>query len=278
MPNGFQGWSLDERDPKVIDSFLPVYGWAYRHYFQVQTDGWHYIPEHEPALFVGSHNGGLAAPDMHMFIYDWYRRFGSDRPVYGLMHPNVWKAFPAQAKMAVQFGAVQAHPKMAIAALRRGASVLVYPGGARDAFRPYSLRDRICLQGHKGFIKLALRERVPIVPIISGGAHDSLVVLADCYQQAKQLNQWGLPWLFNIDPEVFPVYLGWPWGLSVGPLPNIPWPAPIKTRVCPAIKFERYGREVLTDAAYVESCYQQVVAQMQTALNDLIASSSPSLP
>lgn len=264
------GWSLDRRDPKVIQALMPVWGWFYHHYFRVQTSGWHHVPSDEKVLFVGSHNGGLAAPDMFMMMYDWFRRFGYDRPVYGLMHPQVWKALPPVAQLAEKVGAVIAHPKMAIAALHRGASVLVYPGGAEDVFRPHHLRNQIYFAGRQGFIKLALREKVTIVPMISYGAHDTLFVLGDFYQQVKQLHEWGLPWLLDLDPIVFPVYLGLPWGLAFGPLPNIPLPVPIHTRVCAPIRFERYGRKAAIDQAYVNACYDQVVSQMQQALDDLV--------
>lgn len=220
-------------------------------------------------LVVGSHNGGLAAPDMFMLMYDWFRRFGTERLLYGLMHPKVWRVFPAIAARAAQCGALQAHPKMAIAALRQNAAVAVYPGGAQDVFRPHAQRDRIHFAGRKGFIKLALREAAPIVPVVSTGAHDTLIVLGDCYQQAQQLHQWGMPWLFNTDPEVFPIYLGLPWLLGIGPLPNFPLPIPIHTRVCPPIVFERYGREAASDRDYVDACYERVVCQMQKALDEI---------
>ena len=110
---------------------------------------------------------------------------------------------------------------------------------------------------------------MPIVPVISTGAHDTLFVLDDFYDWAKQLHQWGMPWLLNLDPQVFPIYLGLPWGISVGPLPNIPLPVQIKTRVCPPITFEKYGNEVTRDRAYVDSCYDLVVEQMQKQLDGL---------
>lgn len=270
MNKAYQGWSLDERDPRVIQSLMPAWEWLYKYYFRVKTDGWHHIPPDKPVLIVGSHNGGLAAPDMVMMMVDWFRCFGVFRPIYGLMHPTVWKVNPQLAKLAVKTGAIQAHPKMAIAALQKGASVLVYPGGAQDVFRPHRQRDKIELAGRKGFIKLALREKVPIIPVISKGAHDSLIVVADCYQQAKQLHEWGMPWLYNVDPEVFPIYLGLPWIVALGPLPNLPLPVPIHTRVCAPIIFDRYGKEAERDRAYVDACYHTVVEQMQQALDQLI--------
>lgn len=249
---------------------MPLWGWLYHHYFRVQTSGWQHIPTGEPVLFVGSHNGGIAAPDMFMVMYDWFRRFGVQRSVYGLMHPHVWKACPPLADLAVQAGALVAHPRTAIAALRRGASVLVYPGGARDVFRPHALRHQIFFGDNQAFVKLALRERVPIIPVISCGAHDTLIVLADLYDQVRQLHEWGMPWLLGLDPEVFPVYLGWPWGLALGPLPNIPFPVQIHTQVCEAIKFEQYGRDAANDPDYVNSCYELVRSRMQQDLDRLV--------
>jgi 1-acyl-sn-glycerol-3-phosphate acyltransferase len=135
------------------------------------------------------------------------------------------------------------------------------------------MRNQIYFAGRKGFIKLALREEVPIVPMISHGAHDTLFVLGDFYEQAKQLHNWGiLPWLFDADPEVFPIYIGLPWGLAIGPLPNFPLPVQIHTRVCPPIVFERYGREAACDRNYVDVCYHQVLNQMQKELDELILS------
>jgi len=266
------GWSIDQRDSQIIESMMPFWGWFYDHYFRVKTQGWEHIPTDSPVLLVGSHNGGLAAPDMFMLMYDWFRHFGTERLAYGLMHPTVWKVNPSLASLAVKCGALQAHPKMAIAALSAQASVLIYPGGVQDVFRPYSQRHQIHLAGRKGFIKLALRQEVPIIPIVSLGAHETLIVLADFYEQVKMLNnQWGIPWLFNVDPEVFPLYLGLPWGLSFGPLPNFPLPVPIYTQICPPIIFPRYGTTAANDRKYVEQCYQQVRMSMQQALDQLVA-------
>ena len=266
----YQGLSLQDRDPKFIEQLMPFWEWFYRYYFQVKTDGWHHLESGEQVLIVGSHNGGLASPDMVMMIYDWFRHFGTERPVYGLMHPAVWKVNQDMARLAVKVGALKASPKMAIAALRKGASVLVYPGGAQDVFRPHWQRYQIQLAGRKGFIKLALRQNVPIVPAISVGAHDTLIVLADCYDQVKQLHNLGMPWLLDTDPVVFPIYLGLPWGLSIGPLPNFPLPVPMHTRICPPIVFDRYGEKAARDRVYVEDCYQRVVREMQQQLDQLL--------
>jgi 1-acyl-sn-glycerol-3-phosphate acyltransferase len=272
MPsNQFQGWLLSDRDPQVIEQLMPWWGWLYHYYFRVSTDGWEHVSPSTKTLYVGSHNGGMAAPDMFMMMMDWFWRFGPERPMYGLMHSKVWQVMPVLAQLAVQGGALRAHPKTAIAALRSGASVLVYPGGIQDVFRPYPQRHDIHLNGRQGFIKLALREEVPIVPAVSCGAHETFMVLTDIYPQVQALRQQlGLPWLFGIDPEVCPIYLGLPWGIAVGPLPHVPIPTRIHTRVCPPIVFERYGPDAAQDEAYVNECYEKVRHVMQNSLNSLV--------
>ncbi|MEO0373545.1 MAG: lysophospholipid acyltransferase family protein [Cyanobacteria bacterium P01_A01_bin.17] len=267
------GWTLDLRNPKTIQAQFPIWEWFYRHYFRVQTSGWQHVPRQGPTLVVGSHNGGMAAPDLHMFLYSWFQRFGTERLAYGLLHPFMWKGFaalnPEMNQLFARMGAVVAHPRMAIAALRAEASVLVFPGGAQDVFRPHCDRNKIHFAGRTGFIKLALREQVPIVPVISHGAHDTLFVLTDIYDQVRQLHDWGMPWFLGIDPTVFPIYLGLPWGVGLGPLMNIPLPAQIHIRVCPPIYFDRYGPEAARDRTYVAACYQTVHNKMQQALDAL---------
>ena len=265
------GWSLAARDPNVIAKMMPLMKWFYDHYYQVSTDGWQHIPDNEPVMFVGSHNGGLAAPDMHMMLFDFCDRFGPKKPLYGLMHPKVSTVAPALARMAAQMGAVRAHPKMALAALKQNASIVVYPGGASDVFRPYAQRDRIYFHNRKGFIKLAIKTGTPIVPIISTGAHSTFVVLADIYPQMKALHELGMPWFLDVDPETFPIYLGLPWGLAFGPLPHLPIPTKVHTRVCPVIRFERTGSTASKDSQYVEACFQRVKSQMQQSLDRLVA-------
>lgn len=271
------GWSLDHRNPQFIQAFQPLWGWFYEHYFHVQTEGWEQVPDGQ-VMFVGSHNGGMAAPDMFMMLYDWFKRFGTDRLVYGLMHPKVWVVYPPLAFLAERGGAIAAHPKMALAALERNASILVYPGGAQDVFRPFSQRNQIHLANRKGFIKIALQRHLPIIPAVSWGAHDTLLVLADIYPFMQKLHARGMPWLLGIDPEVFPIYLGLPWGLAIGPLPNVPYPRPIATRVGAPIYFERYGKDAARDRVYVDACYEQVQHQMQQELNSLIAKQGGNLP
>jgi 1-acyl-sn-glycerol-3-phosphate acyltransferase len=270
-PYSLTGLSLQDRNPAMIERMMPFFGWFYAHYFRVSTEGWEHIPPRGKVLLIGSHNGGLAAPDTVMMTYDWLRTFGPQRPAYALMDSRMWQVFPSIARMAAWVGAVRAEPAMAIQALQENAALLIYPGGVRDVFRPHRQRNKICFFGQKSFVKLALREEAPIVPVISHGAHDTLLIMANLYPYLEQLHRQGMPWLLGIDPGAFPIYLGLPWGLGIGPLPNIPLPLPLHTRVCPPIWFDRYGLEAAHDSDYVEDCYGLVQATMQRQLDDLFA-------
>jgi 1-acyl-sn-glycerol-3-phosphate acyltransferase len=248
---------------------MPLWGWLYRHYFRVETAGWQHVPAHGQMLFVGSHSGGLACPDLPMFLYDWFRRFGTERPVYGLAHARVWQAYPLLADLAARVGAVPFHGRRALALLEEGASLLVYPGGGQDAFRPHRLRHRIHFHGRTGFVRLAIWHGLPIVPLVSWGSHDTLIVLDDLYPLARRLHEQGMPWLLGLDPEVMPLWLGLPWGLALGPLPNLPLPVKIHTRVGAPIQLSRSGHAASRDRAYVRDCYEQVVERMQADLDEL---------
>lgn len=264
------GWSLDKRDPAFIQSLMPGWEYLYHEYFHVQSDGWHHIPPGK-MLFVGSHNGGLSSPDLGMIMYDWFRRFGTDRLVYGLMHQKMWSGFPSLAENAEKMGAIAAHPKIAEEAFDRGAGLLVFPGGGQDAFRPFYQWDKINLQGRKGFIKLAIKHGVPIVPFVSAGAHHTLLVLADLYPLLNQIHKMGVPWPFGIDPEVFPIYIGAPWGIGIGPIPNNPLPAQIFTRICKPIRLcDPEEIHLASNRLFVQEAYDLIQKSMQEQLNALI--------
>ena len=129
MTRGYQPEQLlSRRDPKLLQATMPWLEVLYQYYFRVTSSGWENMPLSGSFLIVASHNGGLAAPDMYMFLYDWLRRFGAERPAYGLKHRELLTT-PDRLVQAARWGIVPAEPKVAMAALQQGAPVLVYPGG-----------------------------------------------------------------------------------------------------------------------------------------------------
>ena len=162
-------------------------------------------------------------------------------------------------------GAIPASPENADYLLNSGKKILVYPGGDVDNMRPYRHRHRIVFDGRKGFIRLALRNNVPVVPVVSAGAHATFIILHDMKWLAKALR---LDKIFRL--KVLPLTLSMPWGFTLGVLPLYwPYPTRIHMETLAPIYFSRSGAEAAEDDDYVVQCAQYVESKMQLALNRL---------
>lgn len=257
--------ALTQRDPAYIASVLPYLTALFEHYHQATVDGFEHLPE-GPALIVGNHNGGTMSPDMFALMVAYWRRFGAGSPAYGLAHDVGFKV-PGLGAALRKVGAVPARPEHAEALLKRGAKVLVYPGGDIDAFRSSSRKNEVVFGERTGFIKVALRAGVPIVPVVAAGAHDCFHVLTDGTGFARRS---GFKRLTRI--EVFPVILSAPFGLMIGPFtPYVPLPVTMKLRLLPPIRFDDLGPEALGDRDAMLRCQRRVRGVMQTALDELVA-------
>ena len=160
-----------------------------------------------------------------------------------------------------RYGVVVASHENARAAFGRGAPVLVYPGGDHETFRPSWESDQIEFGGRRGFVKLALSEGVPIVPIVSIGGQETALFLIRGERLARLL---GIDRLLRI--KVLPISVGPPLGVNVLDLPGrLPLPAKITVEVRPPIDLrERFGPEPDPDRAY-----EEVTGEMQRVLDRL---------
>jgi 1-acyl-sn-glycerol-3-phosphate acyltransferase len=255
-PEGLEG-----RDPDFIRRMLPRLWLATSVYFRPEVNGFDRVPD-EPVLFVGNHSGGANIPDTFVFGLAYNTWFTVDgRPLIGLAHKVVANA-PWIGNMARKFGMVAAHRDAADRLLQAGANVLVYPGGDVEALRPWTERNRIRFDGRKGFLKIAHRNRVKIVPVVSTGGHDTFFVLNDGRRTAKRL---GIDKFLRI--KSVPISLSIPWGIVPGDLPHIPLPAKIRIEVLEPIDLhEMFGDEPDWDEAY-----DFVTSLMQAALSSLAA-------
>ena len=172
-------------------------------WFDAEVRGFERVPDAE-VLLVGNHSGGTLTPDTSALWAGWYEYFGMDRPLVGLAFDAAF-SIPGLRDIMRKMGQVPANIDNAGRALSGGASVIVYPGGDYDVYRPWTKRNQIDFNGRKGFIRLALRKQVPVVPIVSHGGHDTFIVLTRGDKLAKWLGydrlrmevapiSWGLPW------------------------------------------------------------------------------------
>jgi 1-acyl-sn-glycerol-3-phosphate acyltransferase len=255
--------SLDNRDEARIATILRGVEHVVQPYFRAAVRGVERVPA-GAALYVGNHNAGLMMPEALLLGAAAYRAHGLAGVPYGLAH-EVVISLPLVNQFIVPLGAVRASHENALRLFDRSAKVLVYPGGDYDAMRPFRDRDRIVFGGRRGYVRLALRAGVPIVPVVAAGAHATFIVLDDGRWLARLI---GARRFLRL--EVWPITLCLPWGLVIGPgLFYLPWPTRILMEVLDPIRFDRRGEEAAADEDYVAACAAQVEATMQDALGRL---------
>jgi len=253
---------LDARDPSFITRVMPLLGLLYDHYFLAETEFVEPFVE-GPALVVANHNGMTGTPDMFCIMLAFWRTYSAARRSYGLMHDLPF-SLPAAGPVLNAMGAIKASPVNAARALGQDAPVLVFPGGDIDACKPYSRRYEIEFGKRRGFVKIALRHGVPIVPIVSVGAHHSLYVITDGRTIAKALH---LPDILRWN--VAPIGLALPWGLfAIAPLPHLPPPVKIHTRILAPIR-PNLPPSAAEDPDAVEHVFTLVRDTMQATMDEL---------
>jgi len=251
------------RDPDFLRTVRPVLE-RYVSYFRPEVRGFDHLPAQGPFLVVGNHSGGQTPPDLPVLLTAWWRRRGMDEPVFALFH-SFFLSLPGVGRSMARAGAIEADPAAARAVLESGGILVTYPGGDYDVFRPWWSRNRIDFGGRMGFIRLALRAQVPVVPAVSVGAHETVVVLSRGERVARRLR---LDRLFRI--KVMPLVIGPPFGIVPGGIPTWPLPAKITVELGPPVDWSaRYGPQAADDEAVVRRCYDELTAAMQSTLDRL---------
>ena len=103
-------------------------------------------------------------------VAGWWRHFGTERPVSGMMH-DFFLRVPGIGHYYRAIGAVSASRAACLAVLNAGRDVLVFPGGDIDACRPIHQPRRVDFGPRRGYIHVALDSGVPIVPMATIGSH-----------------------------------------------------------------------------------------------------------
>ncbi len=224
---------LDERDPDYIREKLPQLWLAASIWYRGEVRGLGNVPDHGPVLLVGNHSGGNMTPDTVVFTLAFSTYFGVERHFYQLAHHLVL-SMPGLGFLR-KFGTVAASPSNARRALESGAALLVYPGGDYEVHRPSWQRNRVDFGGRKGFIRLAIEQDVPIVPVVSIGGQETALFLTRGERLARLL---ALDRLFRL--KVLPISLALPWGLNVGDMMgHLPLPAKITIEALPPINLRQ---------------------------------------
>jgi 1-acyl-sn-glycerol-3-phosphate acyltransferase len=141
-------------------------------YFHAQLEGADRIPRAGGALLVGNH----AAFGVDSFVLSAVVAEHAGRYVRFVGEKNLWRLAPF-ARFFEAVGALPGDREQVLSALREGELVGVYPGGIVDSLKLRSERHRLMWGQRAGFAQVAMRARVPILPVAGVGIDDTYRVV-----------------------------------------------------------------------------------------------------
>jgi 1-acyl-sn-glycerol-3-phosphate acyltransferase len=120
-------------------------------------------------------------------------RARTGRPVWALGE-HVWWKIPGARWIAAALGTVDGTRENVDALLSRNEIVLVLPGGVREALKPRELRYRLVWGNRYGFVRAAIRNHAPIVPLASIGADEVFDLVGNAFARGSRwLRGTGIP-------------------------------------------------------------------------------------
>jgi 1-acyl-sn-glycerol-3-phosphate acyltransferase len=210
----------------------------YERWFRVEWEGLEHIPEEGGALLVSNHAGAIPS-DAPAIMHGIETELG--RPVYGLAE-HLFKAMPVLGTLWSRTGGVAAHPDNAYRLLHDEQQLaLVFPEGTKGTGKHVSDRYRLARFGRGGFVAIAMRAGVPVIPIAVVGAEESMPILWSSRRLAKILNVPYVPLTANM--------------LVFGPLGLLGYVPPGE---------DRYSRARVMEAS------ESIRGQIQEALYDML--------
>lgn len=247
-------------DPDLTENvILPLLKPLYDQWFRVEVNGIDNIPADGGALLVANHAGGLWPLDSAMTalaVHDQTAGEHSAGRYLRLLGADLLFATPGIGTFARKGGATLACNPDAERLLAAGELVGVWPEGFKGIGKPF--RDRYQLQrfGRGGFVHVALKTGVPIVPVSIVGSEEIHPVLGNVKALARVLN---LPY--------FPLTPTFPW---LGPLGLVPLPSKWYIEFGEPIHTAQHGAEAAEDPVVLFDLTDRVRETIQATLYRLL--------
>ena len=220
-----------------------------RGYHRYECKNLEILQRGEPFLVVGYH-GRPVAYDLIMLVEEAREQ--------GLMvHPIAHTLFASNAmlrRFQEDMAVVNDDGPELADAIARGEHVFVTPGGTREGSRPSSVRYQVDWGSRRGYIRLALKYGLRVVPAGGWGSDDCYVVPFDGYRAGKMLRM----------PLKMPFFVGF--GIGLWPL-ALPIPVKLTTVLGEPIDLQADGPVDPEDDAAVDALHDKVVAAVQALLD-----------
>ena len=238
-------WGRSERVEGLMDRVL--YDFLYRYWFRVEVEGIEHVPSTGGALLVSNHAGAVP-PDAPMIAKAIKEEHPRPRPLH-LTAEHFFKGYPGLSMLLPKLGAVPAHPANVHRLLcDEEQLVLVFPEGRKGTEKLFKDRYRLRRFGRGGFVKAAMRARVPIVPVAVLGAEEAQPIFAH------------IPLLARVT------------GLLYAPVsPLVYLPAKFTIRFMEPVPTDSLGDRAWEDRGLVQTISAEIRARIQEELLDLLA-------
>lgn len=182
---------------------------------RARLHGVEHLPD-GPALLVGNH--GLFGFETPVFFYLLHRATG--RFPVGLADKNVFGK-PPMKSLLERIGGVTGTPMNARALLREGQLVVCYPGGSREVFKCRTSRYQLQWERALGFARIAIEERVPVVPFAGLGVDDTYLHFGHVDAMKQLLGRYTMPLAMGLGPLPLPTQLKFRLGHPIKPPRNL---------------------------------------------------------
>lgn len=231
-----------------------IYDPIYKYWFRAEWEGLEHIPRDGGALLVANHAGAIPA-DAPVIMHGIEKELG--RPVYG-MAENLFRELPFVGTLWNRAGGVSAHPDNAYRLLADEEQLaLVFPEGVKGTGKAFRDRYRLRRFGRGGFVEIAMRAGVPVVPIAVVGSEEAMPMLWKSNRAARLLGVPYVPILAN--------------NLLFGPFGYMGYlPAKFKLRVLPPVTFDLPPGQARYERARVMQEAESIRTSIQDALYDML--------
>ena len=143
-------------------------------WFRVEWEGLENIPAEGGALLVANHAGAIPS-DAPVIMHGIETELGGPSTAWPTTSSST---LPVVGTLWSRGGGVVAHPDNAYRLLREQQQlVLVFPEGTKGTGKPYTERYQLRRFGRGGFVEIAMRAGVPVIPIAVVGAEESMPIL-----------------------------------------------------------------------------------------------------
>lgn len=162
------------RDEALVERLQPLADALYQRYWRVRVEGAEQLPP-GACVLVANHAGALPidGPVLHHAL----KRERADlKPARWLLEDQVFYA-PGVGVLWNRLGAVRASPENALQLLADDTPIIVFPEGIQGLAKPFGQRYHLQRFGRGGYVKIAARAGVPIVPVAIVGAEESVPLL-----------------------------------------------------------------------------------------------------